>query len=270
MQDIRNLVYLSLINCIENERYSNLEADSQIERHKLIDRDRAFYTALFYGVTEKQITLDYQIKKLSKTPIEKLHTKVLVILRIGFYQLLYMNSVPDHAALNETVALAKTKVNSGAVGYINGMLRGALRELKNEKGEIKLFTPNKERDLCGYLSITYSFPRFLCKLWVNAYGEENAEKIMNAQNERNVTTIQVNTLKTDRNTYLGRLIELGLCAEASDVSDSGIHLIGNAPIASLPDFDKGYFFVQDDSSYLCVEELAPKPNEQVMDVCACP
>ncbi|MBR2474906.1 MAG: 16S rRNA (cytosine(967)-C(5))-methyltransferase RsmB [Clostridia bacterium] len=270
MQDIRNLVYLSLISCIENERFSNLEADSQIARSELNYRDRAFYTAFFYGVIEKQITLDHQIKKLSKTPIEKLQTKALVILRMGLYQLLYMNSIPDHAAINETVALAKIKLNRGAVGYINGMLRSAQRELKGENGEIKLFVPDKDRDVCGYLSITYSFPRYLCKLWVNAYGTAAAERIMQAQNERNITTIQVNTLKTDRSAYLKRINELGLSAEASSVSDSGIHLVGNAPITSLPDFDNGYFFVQDDSSRLCVEMLGAKEGETVLDACACP
>ena len=270
MQYIRNLVYLSLLNCIENDRYSNLEADSRIEKNALQDRDRAFYTALFYGVTEKQITLDYQIKKLSKTPIEKLQTKVLVILRMGLYQLLYMNNVPDHAALNETVALAKSKVNSGAVGYINGMLRGALKDIKCADGSIRLFTPSKERDICGYLSITYSFPRYICKLWVNAYGVETAEKIMIAQNERNVTTVRINTLKTDVDSYLNRLTALGIKAERSSATDDGIHLIGNASVTSLPDFDNGFFFVQDDSSRLCVEALDPKPEDCLLDACACP
>ncbi len=269
MADIRKIVYSSLLACAENGKYANIEADTAIERNNLADRDKAFYTALFYGVTEKQITLDYQIKKLSKTPIEKLQTKVLVLLRMGFYQILFMDSIPDHAAVNETVALAKQTVNQGACGYINGMLRSAIKELKN-KGQINLFTPSKEKDICGYLSITYSYPRFLCKLWVNAYGIDIAEKIMHAQNSRSVTTIRINTLKTTRNAYLEKLIALEYKAKASDMTDDGIHIEGNAPITSLPDFENGFFFVQDDASRLCVEALSPQNGETVLDTCACP
>ncbi len=269
MPDIRKLVYLSLLSCAENGRYSNLEADSAIKKNGLVGKDSAFYTAFFYGTTEKQITLDYQIKKLSKTPIEKLQTKVLILLRMGFYQLLYMDSVPDHAAVNETVALAKQLVNSGACGYINGMLRSAAKELK-KGGKTVIFTPNKERDICGYLSITYSFPRGLCKLWVNAYGAEIAEKIMSAQNGRASTTIRINTLKISRNDYLNKLTELGFNAKPSESCADGIHIFGNAPVTDFPHFDDGYFFVQDDSSRLCVDALDVQSGQTVLDACACP
>ncbi len=269
MADVRKLVYYSLLSCIENDKYTNLEADSTIEKNGLSAHDRAFYTALFYGVTEKQITLDYQIKKLSKTPIEKLQTKVLVLLRLGFYQILFMDAIPDFAAVNETVALAKGLINSGALGYINGMLRSATKELKND-GKPSIFTPSKEKDICGYLSITYSYPRYLCKLWVNAYGCENAEKIMFAQNKRSATTIRVNTLKLSRNEYLQKLLNLGFNATASNETIDGIHLHGNAPVTSLPDFENGAFFVQDDASRLCIEALNPAENDTVLDACACP
>ena len=269
MAEVRKLAYLSLISCIENGKYSNLEADSTIQKYALSTHEKAFYTALFYGVTEKQITLDYQIKKLSKTPIEKLQTKVLVLLRLGFYQILFMDSIPDFAAANETVALAKSLVNNGALGYINGMLRSAAKELKKD-GKPSLFTPNKEKDICGYLSITYSYPRYLCKLWINAYGCETAEKIMLAQNTRSATTIRVNTLKTSTEEYLKKLTEQGFNATRSSLTNDGIHLHGSAPIASLPDFENGAFFVQDDSSGLCVEALDPRENDALLDACACP
>lgn len=269
MTDIRKLVYTSLLACGENGRYANLEADTVIQKNALNDKERSQYTAFFYGVTEKQITLDYQIKKLSKTPLEKLQTKVLVLLRMGFYQLLFMDSVPDHAAVNETVALAKQTVNSGACGYINGMLRSVTKTLKKD-GKITLFTPNAEKDICGYLSITYSYPRFLCKLWVNAYGAENAEKIMITQGASKTTTIRINTLKTTRDEYLDRLSELGYAVHFSKNCADGIHIHGNAPITQLPDFENGYFFVQDDSSRLCVEALDAKEGETILDACACP
>ena len=168
MINIRKSVYLSLLSCAENGRYTNLEADSFISKNDLTPRDRTFYTALLYGTTEKQITLDHQIKKLSSKELSKIDLKVLVLLRMGLYQILFMNGVPDRAAVNETVSLASSVTNAGAAGFVNGILRNAVRQLKTENGEITLFTPDKEKDICGYLSITYSFPRYLCKKWISA------------------------------------------------------------------------------------------------------
>lgn len=270
MINLRKLVYNSLVSLTENEKYANLEADSVLKRNELSPSEKGFFTAFFYGVTERQITIDHQIKKLSKTPIEKLQTKVLVLLRMGIYQILFMDSVPDHAAVNETVVLAKELVNKGAVGYINGILRTAARELKTANEEIKLLTPSREKDVCGYLSITYSYPRYLCKLWINAYGEENAENIMRSQNNRSAATVRVNTLKHSLNEYLDTLKSAGIKASASENTKDGIHLTDGAPITSLPDFENGAFFVQDDSSKLCVEALDPKEGEDILDACACP
>jgi 16S rRNA (cytosine967-C5)-methyltransferase len=270
MINLRKLVYNSLISLTENEKYANIEADTVLKRNDLTPNEKGFFTAFFYGVTERQITIDYQIKKLSSTPIEKLQTKVLVLLRMGIYQILFMDSVPDHAAVNETVSLAKELVNKGAVGYINGILRAVARELKSSEGVIRLITPSREKDVCGYLSITYSYPRYLCKLWVNAYGEANAEKIMKSQNSRNVTTIRVNTLKYTHANYLEKLRTSAIKAVASENTNDGIHLTYGAPITSLPDFENGAFFVQDDSSRLCVEALNPQEGENVLDACACP
>ncbi len=269
MTDIRRLIFNSLIRCEENGRYSNIEADTVIKRYSLKERERSFYTALFYGIIEKQITLDYQIKKLSSVPFEKIQTNVLVLLRLGLFQILFTDSVPDRAAVNETVALAKQAVNSGACGYINGLLRTASDKLKKE-GKISLITPNREKDICGYLSIKYSYPRYLCKLWINAYGEEKTEKIMLAQSKPQSTTIRINTLKTTFKEYLCKLLSVGYTATTSSCCPDGIKISGNAPITSLPDFENGYFFVQDDSSRLCVEALDPTDGDIMLDACACP
>ncbi|MBE6609814.1 MAG: 16S rRNA (cytosine(967)-C(5))-methyltransferase RsmB [Ruminococcaceae bacterium] len=269
MLNIRRSVYLSLLSCAENGRYTNLEADSFISKNELSPRDRTFYTALLYGTTEKQITLDHQIKKLSSKDLGKIDLKVLVLLRMGLYQILFMNGVPDRAAVSETVTLASSVTNSGAAGFVNGILRSAVRQLKSEDGNVTLLTPDKEKDICGYLSITYSFPRFLCKKWISAYGEENAERIMIAQNRRPVTTLRVNTLKTSSKALLSKISDAGVKCALSESSADGIVIEGSG-VASLPGFEEGCFFVQDDSSRLCVEALAPKENDTVIDCCSCP
>ena len=269
MVNIRKAVYLSLISCAENGRYTNLEADSFITKNDLSPRDRTFYTALLYGTTEKQITLDHQIKKLSSKDFSKIDLKVLILLRMGLYQILFMNGVPDRAAVSETVSLATSVTNSGAAGFINGILRSAIRQLKTENGELSLFTPDKVKDLSGHLSITYSYPRYLCKKWIDAYGAENAEKIMVAQNRKPITTLRVNTLKTSAPALAEIFSDAGIKCALSESTTDGIILEG-AGVASLPYYNDGYFFVQDDSSRLCIEALAPDENDTVIDCCSCP
>ena len=268
MQNIKKLVYHSLISCEENGRYSNLELNSVIKYKDLSQDERSLFTALFYGVIERRITLDYQIAKLSKRPIQKLDTAVMTLLRIGLYQILYMTSIPDHAAINETVEIAKSIVNRGAVGYINGILRSAKRIIKSND-TLNLFTPDQAKDVCGFLSITYGYPRYLCKLWVKSYGKEIAEKIMISLNSRHQTVLQVNLLKISRADFIDKLIKLGYDAKPSSLTDTGV-ILRSGTVSSLPGFDDGLFFVQDDASALAVYDLAPMSGENILDVCACP
>lgn len=269
MQDTRKTVYFSLLSCEKNDRYSNLEADSVLKSDIIEKEERSFYTALFYGVIERKITLDYQIAKLCEKPFDTLQKSVVTLLRMGLYQLLYMTSVPDRAAVYETVRLAKETVNSGAAGFINGVLRSAIRRLKDESGKAVLITPDRSRDVCGYLSIFYGYPRYLCKLWVNAYGEESAEKIMQSMNRPQRLSLRVNTLKISRAEYLYMLDEAGFDASASEITDDGILLSGGS-VQNLPGYNEGLFFVQDDASAMAVKAFAPRAGETLMDVCACP
>ena len=269
MQNIRKTVYSSLLSCEKDGKFSNIEADTVLKNGDFSEKDRAFYTALLYGVIEKKITLDYQIAKICEKQLTTLQQSVVILLRMGLYQLLYMNSVPDHAAVSETVNLAKETVNSGAVGFINGVLRSAIRKLKKENGSLSLITPDKEKDVCGFLSITYGFPRYLCKVWVNTYGEEDAEKIMQALNRPQRLSIRVNTLKISREKYLYMLDEAGYHAFPSEITDDGIHLCGGN-VSSLPGFNEGLFFIQDDASAMAIKAFGVKDGETVIDTCACP
>ncbi len=269
MQNIRKIVYLSLLSCEKNGRYSNLEADSVLKADKIDEKERGFYTALFYGVIERKITLDYQIAKLCEKPLDTLQQNVIILLRMGIYQLLYMNSVPDHAAINETVKLAKETANSGAVGFINGVLRSAARRLKEENGNVVLITPDRTRDVCGYLSITYGYPRYLAKIWVNAYGEENTERIMQSMNRPPRLSIRVNTLKISREKYLYLLDDAGYNASPSEITEDGITVSGGA-VSSLPGYNDGYFFIQDDASAMAIRAFDVREGDTVIDTCACP
>ena len=268
--DPRKTALVSLILCEENARYTNLELDATLKRTNFTDKDRALYTVLLYGVTERKISLDYQIYKLSSKDLSKFDRPVIMLLRMGLYQMLYMNSIPDHAAISSTVALAKKYVHEGSQGFINAILREAQRKLKNENGEYTLITPVKERDLCGYLSITYSVPRYLCKAWVKEFGEERAESIMKALDKPAPTVLRVNTMKTDRDSLISELTDAGIKAIPSEKTNDGVILPEGGIVTNLNAMREGRCFVQDDASSLCVKMLDPKEGETVYDLCACP
>ncbi len=266
--DIRKAVFNSLFSTEQNARFINLEHDSFLKRTELSTRDKSFYTALLYGVTERRITLDYQIGALTASQVSKLQMKVRILLEMGLYQILYMDSVPSHAAVSETVALAKKTVNSGAVGFINGVLRSACEHIVKD-GSPSLILPDKEKDESSYLSVLYGFPRRLCRLWLRAYGKEKAEQIMLGLNRKAEISIRVNTLKISREDYLKMLAADGFDAKASLICDDGI-LLKNGSVSSLPGYSEGLFFIQDDASRLAVSALGARPSESILDCCACP
>ncbi len=270
MTDVRQLAFRSLMSCEVNARYTNLELNTVISRTTLTPHERAFYTALLYGVTERRRTLDYQIYKLYKRPIDKLSVEVATLLRLGLYQLIYMNSIPEHAAVASTVDMAKTCLNPGACGLINAILRQAQRELRRDDGSYGLITPDKSRDICGHLSITYSVPRYLCKTWCRAYGAERAEEMMMALGAPASTVLRVNTLKTTREALMAELETNGIKASPSALTDDGIILSDGCAVSELDALADGRCFVQDDASALCVSALEPRPGETVMDLCAAP
>ena len=124
----RQAALLSVNSCIKNDRYVNLELSSVLRKYKFEGIDRAFFTALFYGTVEKTLTLDYVIRTLSSIPFDRLDHMVLCLVRIGLYQILFMDRVPDHAAVDESVELAKRYCPKSSVGFVNAVLRSAVRE----------------------------------------------------------------------------------------------------------------------------------------------
>ncbi len=262
MQNIRQAIFDSLFSAEIKERFINLESDSFLKKNELSTRDRGFYTALLYGVTERRITLDYQIGVLTASPASKLQDKVRILLRMGLYQIYFMDSVPVHAAVGETVEIAKKAVNPGAVKLINGVLRRA-----SEEKELHL--PEKEKDLCAYLAIKYGFQKWMVKLWMRAYGDSRAESICERLCRSAGISLRVNLLKISRANYLKMLLDNGFSAKASNICEDGI-ILEKGSVSALPGYNEGLFFIQDDASRLSVYALSPKPGEALLDCCACP
>ena len=201
-ENARNLALDVLIRIEKDDSYSNLAIDGALkEAPSLSNADKAFFTALVYGTVERKITLDYNLELYLKEPLKKLNPVVLCALRLGAYQILFMEKIPDTAAINETVNLVKRRA-----GYASGLTNAVLRKVSANG----LRLPDADDE--SYLSVKYSFPEWLVKMWINAYGEDDAVGIMEHSLGPQKTYIRMNTLEIDLNE---NGLSLSPCAEYS-------------------------------------------------------
>ena len=258
MMNVRQTALATLTRCDRDGSYSNLALDAAIKAGKFSPADRGLLTTLVYGVIERRITLDYIIDRLSDRAPDQIDPQVRNILRLGLYQLRYLDRIPAHAAINESVSLATRKTS----GFVNALLRSYQRRRQD------ISFPSREEDLISYLSIQYSFPASLCSEFVNIFGEERAERVLAAFAVQPPLTVRVNTLKQDRDTLISLLREQGSSPVPSPFSPDGVQLDSAAPLHD--GVEKGLFFVQDVASQLCVRTLDAQPGDTVIDACCCP
>ncbi len=252
---------LELLNKMDNGAYSNLILDSVLKATDYSERDKSFVSRLFYGILERKITLEYVISLYSNKPLQKLDAVVVNILKIGLYQLKYMDSVPDNAAVNETVNLAKQAKKASAAGFVNAVLRSFIRDNK----KIKYPSDSQQR-----LSIEYSCNIDLVNKLCSDYSFEIAEAFFKASLNPHKTFIRVNTLKTTTSELIKQLSNYEITAEQSEFLPDCLYVdkINNLENCKL--FSEGYFHIQDLSSQLCCKALNPQYNETVIDLCAAP
>lgn len=262
MTGARALAFRSLVKSTRDGKYSNLELNATLEKEGLSSEERALYARLYLGVTEKKITLDYLLSRISSIPLNRVETEALCLLELGAYQILYMDRIPDRAAIFETVELGKSACRSAA-SYINAVLR----KLSAEKEEILSYLelPGKKG-----LALRYGYPKWMVTLWQDAYGKERCESILKAQNTPPALTLRINTLKISVADYCKELEKLGIPFHRNSLCKNGVTLEkGTAPTA-LYGFDEGLFFVQDAAAQHAVDRLGAKSGEKVLDLCASP
>ena len=259
----RSAAYRSLILCERDKKYSNLEIDSSIRRFGLEGAEKGLYTALVYGVIERRITLDHIIVKLSAKPVGDLDSPVITLLRMGLYQLIYLDRIPDSAAVNETVNLAKAEIPKAA-SFINAVLRNFLRTM----GKDKLPYPPKN-DTVNYLSVRYSCGTDVVKTLSDCFPDP--EPILAAFESQPEVTLRTNTLKISREELLSRLSGAGVEVKPTEYSPYGIRLCGRSLPAEVSELiSEGYVYIQDEASQIAGAATAPMPGTTVLDVCACP
>lgn len=263
MKNARQLAVRALVKVNETGGYSNLVVDSLLDAGALSAQDAAFATALVYGVLERRITLDYVIGRYSKTPLRKLDSQVREILRMSLYQLLYMDSVPDRAAVNEGVKLTRAMGKTSAGGFVNGVLRAFLRDEKQIIPEGARL-PRTER-----LSVEYATPVWLVQMLCDQYGEEDAIGVLAASLGRPPLYLRANTLRTTAGQLAEELSGAALFTE-QDSPENCLRVARSGDLTRLPAFAEGRFHVQDKASQLCVRALDVHPEQAVLDVCAAP
>lgn len=245
----------------QNDAYLNLVFKRELSEKKLSASDTGFIKELVFGIFRNRILLDYIIRKNSSIRLKKINPKVLNILRMGTYQLLFMDKVPHHAAVDESVKMAKKCASPKTVSFVNGVLRGVIRSCD---AGINL---NDIKDKTEYLSVKYSYPLPLAEFFVKNFGED-AEKIMAAGNNAPELCVRVNTLKITKEDFKKRLDELSIEYSDTPYADCGLYLFGATE--EKRKILSGLFTVQDQSSQLAALALSPEPGNLVLDLCAAP
>lgn len=261
MQNFREIAFEALNKIEKDGAYSNIALDSLLSKSTADTRDRSFVSGLFYGVIERKITLDYQISLYLSKPVSKLKPEVLTVLRMGAYQLLFMDKVPSSAAVNESVKIAKNNGLSFASGFINAVLRKiALNGLKMPEDE----------ESTEYLSVKYSCPQWLINKWIKEYGRQDTEGILKSSLGACGNYIKVNSLLIGEDELIEILDSEGVKAKKTKIKGClRIDFCGKS-VEKLDSFGRGLFHVQDAACQLCVKALKAKAGDTVFDLCAAP
>ncbi len=247
-----------------NDGYLNLVFMETLKRASLSPADAAFAKELVFGVYREKLLLDFVIRSHSSLRLKKIEPKILTLLRMGVYQIYFMDKVPDHAAVSETVTGAKKHGRGKIPGFVNAVLRSILRE-KDEKQEIDFSSLRKDRT--KYLSVKYSYPEPLTSFFIRTF-KDRAESIMAAGNKTPDLCVRINCLKHTREALKTLLSEAGIESEPVPFTDCGLYLYG-ADEKKRKAFSSD-FTVQDQSSQLAALALSPHPGDLVLDLCSAP
>ena len=247
----------ALITCRRQSGWSNAVLKQTIARDKLDPREAALATRLCYGVVQNRGRLDFYLRQLLTGSLKKLHPAVRDILHMGLYQIYDMDKIPDSAAVNESVTLARKYGAPGSDRLVNAVLRNAVRT----KGTLQEPTSYEDR---------YSHPAELVSLLKTALPKGTLEGVLKANNEAPKTVIQVNTLKTTAAALLEQLRREGVEAEPHGWMPECLVLGSTGSLEKLPSFQQGLFYVQDPASRLSVRCAGLQKGFRVLDCCAAP
>lgn len=252
-----------LVSCRTNGAWADAALRAQISRDGLSGSDAALCSRIVYGVMQNRMLLDFYIGAYCSQKPDHLQPPLLEILRIGAYQILFLEKVPDSAAVNTSVELAKLAKRGQASGLVNAVLR-KISQNKNALPAIP------ERDAAQALSIRYSHPKWLVKRLLALLGREEAELFLAADNGIAPLTVQVNPMRTVAEALAAELEEAGVGARPHPWVPGCLELSGVGDMTRLPAFQAGKFLVQDPAARLVSLAADVRPGQKLLDVCAAP
>lgn len=258
----RELAFKTLYDIERNKNYSNISINKNFKNVNISDQEKGLATELIYGIIENKYYLNYIIDKLSKIKSKKMSTYVKISLWLGIYQILFLDSIKDHAAVNESVNLIK-KYDKKSSGFVNAILRNVLRQ-KDSIMEIK------DKDINDELSIKYSYNPWIVEKWIKDFGQDFTEDLLDANAEKPNLYIRTNTLKISRDELIGKLAKEGIkCTKVNGI-DEAIMVQNLKNIEGNELFKLGYFTIQDISSMLVGKIANPEKDSKVLDICSAP
>ena len=243
----------------EEGAYADRALHSEVARLGLPPRDRALAMQLAYGVVQRRATLDHVIETLAGRSISKLEPAVVAALRLGVFQLAFLDRVPAHAAVGESVELAKASSRRGAT-LVNAVLRRAAREARALVEALPEATPAEA-------ALRHSHPLWIAELWFDALGADTARALMAAGNEPAEAALRANTLRITPDELRARL---PVAAHPADRLPEGLVLDGPFDAFSSPLWEEGLFMPQSRAAMAVARALAPEPGDAVLDLCAAP
>ena len=260
----RELILGILLEVNKEGQYSHLVIRSTLEKYQYLEKqERAFISRVCEGTLEYKIRLDYILNQFSTVPAKKMKPVIRELLRSSVYQILYMDSVPDSAVCNEAVKLARKKGFYNLTGFVNGVLRKIAREY----GSIRF--PGKDQPE-EYLSVIYSMPKWLVQRFLEQYGFEKTEKMLESFLKEKPTTIRIREYLVDKKAVLESLERQQVTVEKAPYIENAYYLKNYDYLPALGAFRMGTVQVQDVSSMLVGDIADPNEGDYVIDLCAAP
>lgn len=247
--------------------YANALIRDVLDKYDYEDvKEKAFFKRLAEGTSERRITLDWALNCYSKTPVEKMKPLIRNLLRISAYQILYMEAVPDSAACNEAVKLAKKRGFSSLSGFVNGVLRN----LSRNKNALPM--PDEQKEPLKSLSVRYSLPEWLISMWTEQYGQKRVQMLGEAAGQKRPVIIRFRRGLPDgqKERALEAMKKAGVGMTEHPLYPGAYELENCEGVANLPGFAEGLFYAQDVSSMLAVEAAGIRAGMRVLDLCSAP
>lgn len=258
----RDAAVTALLKIHDEGGYSNIVLDEMLEHTQLTNADRALASRLLYGVTERRLTLDYLLNKVSSTPVKQMDAAVREILRVGTYQLVYMDKIPTFAAINEAVGQTRTF----GCGRLSGFVNGVLRQIQRQHADLLSDLPANDKGL----EIRYSVPRAWIRAWRSAYDDTVLQGLLDSINEAPPAYLRVNTGVTNTEDFCRILTDNGIAYSQITDLPNAVLVEDAGALHNLPEALSTHYYFQDLASQWCCFALGAQPGERIADVCAAP